>query len=214
MKSTILVIFFLVCFSHNIYSRPVSYPGGFTLMQMNDRYFSNLHLHFSPTSRYSLGLKIENHRENKYFFYGIQYNYLFKRINKKNSQANFYFKSAFGSTHTDESPNSGYQVPSGFFGFAADWEDRRFFTSYENKSFYASDISKYFFQKFRIGIAPYIGDYGDLHTWLMIQVEHLPKEDGEEINITPLFRFFKNVFLLETGLSLDKEAVLNLIIRF
>ena len=50
----------------------------------------------------------------------MQYNNLLKRINKKNSQANFYFKSAIGSTHSDEHPFSNHKVPAGFIGFATD----------------------------------------------------------------------------------------------
>lgn len=183
-------------------------------MQMNDGYFSNLHLHYSPSIKNSIGLKIDNNRVEKWTFAGIQYNNLLKRINKKKSQANFYLKSAIGSTHSDEYPFSSYQVPAGFIGFAADWEDRRFFTSYENKSFYSSDIAKYFQQKVRFGIAPYIGNYGDLHTWFMVQIEHNPKKQNEELNVTPLLRFFKDVYLLESGVSLDGEIILNAVVRF
>ena len=92
-------------------------------MQMNDGYFSNLHLHYSPSIKYSIGLKIENNRVEKWTFLGMQYNNLLKRINKKNSQANFYLKSAIGSTHSDEHPFSNHKVPAGFIGFATDWED-------------------------------------------------------------------------------------------
>ena len=89
-----------------------------------------------------------------------------------------------------------------------------FFTSYENKSFYSSDIAKYFQQKVRFGIAPYIGDYGDLHTWVMLQIQHTPKLETEEINVTPLLRFFKDVYLVESGVSLDGEIILNAVVRF
>jgi len=212
MKYVIFFIYFLSVIE--VHARPVSYPGGVTLMQMNDGYFSNLHLHYSPSIKNSIGLKIENNRVEKWTFAGIQYNNLLKRINKKKSQANFYLKSAIGSTHSDEHPFSNHQVLAGFIGFAADWEDRRFFTSYENKSFYSSDIAKYFQQKVRFGIAPYIGNYGDLHTWFMMQIEHNPKKINEEINVTPLLRFFKDVYLLESGVSLDGEIIFNVVVRF
>ena len=53
------VIFFYIFIFFEVYARPVSYPGGVTLMQINDGYFSNLHLHYSPSIKYSVGLKIE-----------------------------------------------------------------------------------------------------------------------------------------------------------
>ena len=64
-------------------ARPVSYPGGVTLMQMNDGYFSNLHLHYSPSIKYSIGLKIEKNRVEKWTFLGMQYNNLLKELIKK-----------------------------------------------------------------------------------------------------------------------------------
>ena len=212
MNYVIFFVFFLIFFE--IHARPVSYPGGVTLMQINDGYFSNLHLHYSPKVNYSIGLKIENNRVEKWTFTGIQYNGLLKRINKKNSQANFYSKTGFGYAHSDEDPFSNKQELAGFIGFAADWENRSFFISYENKSFYSLDIAKYFQQKVKFGIAPYIGNYGDLHTWFMLQIQHIPKLQTEEINVTPLFRFFKDVYLFEVGMSLDGEKILNLVVRF
>ena len=50
----------------------------------------------------------------------------------------------------------------------------------------------------RIGWAPYEGSYGELHTWLMLQVEHLPENDDTTI-ITPLLRLFKGAPPRRTG---------------
>ena len=48
----------------------------------------------------------------------------------------------------------------------------------------------------------------------MLQIQHTPKLENEEINVTPLFRFFKDVYLVESGVSLDGEIILNAVIRF
>ena len=68
-------------------------------------------------------------------------------------------------------------------------------------------------QSARVGIAPYIGDYGDLHTWLMLQVDHVPESD-EQITVTPLVRLFKDVHLLEAGMSNQGDVLFNYILRF
>jgi len=68
-------------------------------------------------------------------------------------------------------------------------------------------------QKGRVGIAPYIGDYGDTHTWLMLEVEHNPK-GKEEFIVTPLIRLFKDVYMLEAGVSSNEDILLNAVIRF
>lgn len=186
-------------------ARPVSYPGGTTFMQMNNVDVSSIHLHYSPAVNYSIGYKGEYWRDEEWQFHGIQFNYLINRWNKPSSQANFYLKSGLGMT-------DDYQFAA-FSGIALDWEDRRFFTLYENRLYEAGHINRFFTQKARIGIAPYIGDYGDLHTWLMIQVDHKPEKD-DSITITPLIRLFKKEYLVELGVSEGGDALFNFIIRF
>ena len=69
-------------------------------------------------------------------------------------------------------------------------------------------------QAARIGFAPYEGDYGDLHTWLMLQVENQPEAETPTV-ITPLVRFFYDVQLLEVGYTPEsEELMLNWIVRF
>ena len=48
----------------------------------------------------------------------------------------------------------------------------------------------------------------------MVQIEHNPKKQNEELNVTPLLRFFKDVYLLESGVSLDGEIIFNVVVRF
>lgn len=195
-------------FTHVAAARPVSYPGGWTLMQMNDGDSNSLHIHYSPTAKYSVGYKGEYWREKGWQFHGIQLNYLAKRWNQPKSQANLYFKSGAGAAF-----DGGEAEESGFAGIAFDWENRRFFTSYENRGVYAGDVDKFFTQKARIGVAPYIGDYGDLHTWLMLQVDHNPSKD-DEITFTPLVRMFRGNFLTEAGISDEGKVLFNAVIRF
>lgn len=190
-------------------ARPVSYPSGITLMQMNDMDSNSFHLHYSPTARYSIGYKGEYWREEQWQFHGLQINNLIKRWNKPTSQANFYLKSGIGLVFSDED-SAGISV---FTGVALDWEDRRFFTSYENRLYEAGGIDRFFMQKARVGVAPYLGDYGDLHTWLMVQVDHNPEKD-DPVSVTPLIRIFKSEYLAEIGVNEDGDALINFVIRF
>lgn len=212
-KITLAFIFFNI-FLSKAESRPVSYPKGWTAMQMNDVNMNSIHLHYSPTAKYSIGYKGEYWKEEKWQFHGLQLNYLIKRLNKQASQANLYFKSGAGIAHSDNNPFSNKLEKGGFVGIAADWENRRFFTSYENRYNYFGDINKSFMQKARVGIAPYIGDYGDIHTWLMLQAQHNPTFEGKEIVITPMMRIFKDVYLFEAGMSFDGDLLANAVIRF
>ena len=78
---------------------------------------------------------------------------------------------------------------------------------------YAGDIDKSYWQQARVGVAPYIGDYGDVHTWLMLQVEHAPS-DRYPVTITPLVRLFQGTKMLEAGVSTRGDVLLNLNLTF
>lgn len=190
--------------------RPVSYPGGWTVMQEANGDFASLHVHYSPTFQDSIGVYAENNWAVDTRFVGVQYNRLVRRWNAPQSQANLYFKAAGGLAEPFE---GGGAEPGGFVGIAADWETRRWFLGYEGRAFSYGD-DQFARQNARVGVAPYIGDYGDLHTWLMVQVEHRPESDTP-LALTGLVRFFYGTQLLEVGYTPETEAVMfNTIIRF
>ena len=142
-------------------------------------------------------------------FHGAQLNYLLNRSNKPKSQSNLYIKSVLGLCSYKDHQNKGTLL---FLAYHLR-EERRYFTSYENRVNLSKTIDRSFIQKARIGIAPYIGDYGDLHSWLMLQVEHAPQADNKVI-CTPMIRMFKGDFLAEAGISNYGQYLLNFIIRF
>lgn len=143
-------------------ARPVSYPGGWTVMLKNDVDINSAHVHYSPDAKNSIGPRHEYLRDKKANVDTLQWNRLLKRWNGAGYQANAYLKSGAGVAYDD-----GEYEPAFFTGFAADWETRRWFTMYENRFFHADDIEKFAKHKARIGVAPYIGDYGDLHLSLI-----------------------------------------------
>ena len=208
MKQLIFMAATAMLMSDAVMARPVSYPGGITVMQMNDMDSNQLHLHYSHTARYSIGYKAEYWDERRFRFNGAQFNYLVKRWNRPASQANVYIKSALGVAS-----NSQIDEPAGFISIAADWEDRRYFIMASSRYTEANDIDSFSMHKLRAGFAPYIGDYGDLHTWLMVQIDHNP-DNPDSVVVTPLVRLFKGVHLAEFGVSDEGDALFNLVIRF
>ena len=194
-------------------ARPISYPGGWTTMSMNDADSNMVHVNYTFTPKYSVGYVTEYWREEEWQFHGAQYNYLAKRWNNPGSQANFYLQAAAGAAHSDFGNFDNKNEFAGFAGAEIDWEDRRYFTSYENRLVYAGDIAKFFTHKARVGVAPYVGDYGDLHTWLMLQVDNNPG-NKDEITVTPLVRFFKSDYLVEVGVNNEGNALINATLRF
>ncbi|MCY4047724.1 MAG: hypothetical protein OXF42_06455 [Candidatus Dadabacteria bacterium] len=188
--------------------RPVSYPGGWTVMQMHNRANTSVHLHYSPTARHSIGVRALHSREEDVFALMFQSNTLLGRVNRPGSQANLYLKWAAGAGFEDDKA-----LPAAFAGVSADWETRRLFVRYENRAKALGKAGKSFTQSARVGIAPYLAEFGSLHTWLMLEVAHYP-ETGDEIEVTPVARFFKNALLAEVGYSINGKLTLNFIRRF
>ncbi|CAA6808451.1 MAG: Unknown protein [uncultured Campylobacterales bacterium] len=194
---------FLMCVcSFVLLSRPVSYPGGTTVMIQNDSKQNRIHIHYSPTQKYSIGIYDEYVRDLKSHNIGLQYNRLLNRKNSKLTQRNFYLKSKLGYLEDDI---------FGALGLAFDWESRKYFISYENEV-NVNGSSKEFIQKARVGIAPYVAKYGFLHTWIMLEIENEAKAE-DNILVSPILRLFKGDYLAELGLK-NKNIIFNLIVRF
>ncbi len=190
-------------------ARPVSYAGGWMFMTGNDLFENGASMIYSPTATASFGPFISHYRDTDGELAGIEFNWLAKRLNNRDSQANLFFLSGLGVANDDGDERAG-----GFAGLEADWESRRHYISYENRYTAAGEaVKQEFQQKARIGIAPYVAEAGGLHTWLMLQAEHFP-EEGEPWTVTPLVRVFKGDYLAEAGFSNKGSFLFNLMITY
>lgn len=191
-------------------AKPITYPGGVTLMTMNDTDSNLANITYTLNPHFSVGVQHEYLREPEANADTIEVNALLKRWNNKGSQANLFFKSGAGTAYKEGDTDAAL-----YGGVLADWENRRFFTSYENKFYKAGDIDSFARHTGRIGVAPYIGNAGDLHTWLMLQADYEPgKESGDDFSVTPLVRLFKGSALLEAGYNLDGGVLFHAMVNF
>ncbi len=213
MRFILIFIIFFGIVTDSSFARPISYAGGWTIMFKNDGNLNRVHAHFSPTHKLSIGHNLEYWHDEEFILNSLQINNLVKRWNKKNSQANFYIKSGIGLAYSDKSNFDGEIKLSGFTGISYDWENRSYFIKYQNRYTDADKIYDAFMQSITFGLAPYQGDFGDLHTWLMLKIEHKP-ENKENFEVTPLFRFFKSVHLVELGLNDRGKFLFNYFVRF
>lgn len=204
----ILPFLILLLAAGSAHARPVSYPDGWMLMLMNDIDSNAVQLNYTVTPKYALGFQHEYFRYEKFNIDAVTIDVLLKRWNNKGSQANLYLKSGGGVAY-----GSGDTDPAAYTGLEIDWENRRFFTFYENRFLYAGDQEKFVKHKARVGIAPYIGDYGDLHTWLMLQADYDAGKD-DSFSLTPMMRLFKGTSLLEAGYNLDGGILFNFTQQF
>ncbi|MGP1276064.1 MAG: hypothetical protein ACQRW7_11660 [Caulobacterales bacterium] len=204
MKNTLLAgaALALVCAGQSM-ARPVSYEGGWTVIGEHDRANSAIWAHYTPHHRYSIGYRGEWHREDDHAFHGLQATWLARRWFGQGYQANVYLSGAGGLAYgTGDNPAG--TGPAGSIGVMADWETRRWFVSYMARGFSGETTGASAMQAARIGVAPYVANYGALHTWLMVQVEHMPEAD-EPVGVTPLVRFFQGPLLAEAGWSLTDD---------
>lgn len=178
-------------------------------MTMHDSGVNNLELFYTLDPKSSVGWRHDYWRGPQAHMDAVQYNRLLKRWNAPASQANLYLRGGTGVAYDGD----GRVAPALYGGMAADWEDRRFYISYGNEFITAGDIYDKAAHTARIGVAPYIGNYGDLHTWLMLQADY-DHANGEDLTFTPLVRLFKGDTLMEFGVNLDRGAFFSLMRTF
>jgi len=161
VKYIISILLLLMC-CVAVQARPVSYPQAWTASTFNDgdRYIFNAH--YSPTAFYAIGYNAEYWRDEKFQLHALHLNNLLKRWNGEGSQANFYLQTGIGAAHSNEGDFDNLTEFVSFVGIATDWETRRYFASYQNRYLDAGNIAERFTQKFKLGLAPYLAEYGEL----------------------------------------------------
>lgn len=208
LKKALAVIALLCVFPLAGEAKPIPYKGGWMIMQENYTKENLLHAVYGISPDMSAGISTEWMKDSGYWLHSAQFNYLAYRRNEPDSQMNLFTLSGVGAALKDDAAH-----PAAWAGILADYETRRIFVSYENNYTYADTVESSFTQKARIGVAPYVGAFDDLHTWAMVQVEHYP--DGkDEIVATPLVRLFKDNYLVELGYGTNGEFLFNWNVTF
>ena len=182
-------------------ARPISYSGGSTLMVLTDNMKNSVYYHYSPSYKYSVGIENINDKVFDDSYSYARFTYLLDRKNTEYSQRNLYFQSGVSSKGFDEF----------FYGIHGDWETRRLFVGFGIKET-ERKIQDYIEQYYQIGVAPYLGDYGDLHTWIMIKAKDNSLEN--KWSTYPVLKFFKGNVLMEFGYSKKTKWDIHLMYRF
>lgn len=186
-------------------ARPVSWPGGVTVMAERTGDDAAVLVHYSVDPRVSLGLRQQWTPDGEPARTQLVATRLVKRWNEPASQANLYARAGLGMA---EGPG---RTGAADLEIMSDWETRRWYLSAAAKATRdGSDATGQL--KARVGIAPYEGDFGDLHTWLMLEADWKP-ERADPVLVRPLVRFFYDVHLLELGWSSDDELFAAYVLR-
>jgi len=198
-----VVLLFLLPVS--LFSRPVSYADSWTLEQKNEAFGHILSLHYSPTSRYSLGLYAQSKPNLNKSWYLLTCNALLKRWNFSAAQANVFFLSGVGFSR-----NNARMGGAAGCGVSLDYETRRMLVSYENRAVYAQHVEKSVHHIARAGFSPYVAPFDALQPWFLFQYE---KKRSKSV-FTPLVRLYRNNVLVEFGISTKGNILLNWVVTF
>lgn len=186
----------------NIEARPISYSGGTTLMFKSDNVSNSIYLHYSPTYKYSIGIeKVKNkfYDNNKNY---LRLTYLLNRKNTFTSQRNLYFQSGV-------MPNNTENI---FYGVHGDWETRKLFIGFGIKDIQSKYGMDYKDEYLQLGFAPYVGDYNDLHTWIMLKTKKNTLTN--KASTYPELKFFKGNALMKFGYGANTNWDLHFMYRF
>ena len=195
------------------HARPVTYPGGNMAMIENRDESTTVETMRTLTPAFAIGWHDEWDDEADMQFHGPMIAGLAKRWNMPDAQGNIFWMAGAGVAYDDVASAGPDAKPAAYAAVEADWENRRFYTQYQAKGFWAEDIDETFSQRARLGVAPYVAEAGKLHTWAILQIDHEP-EDDHPVSVSPVIRLFKGALLAEAGVSLDGDGFASFMFYF
>ena len=190
-------------------AKPLSYVGGTMVMQENDETGYTLSIDYTFNPHFAVGLYSKYEiGGNEFWMAGPQLNTLIKRWNQPDGQGNIFSMTGLGMARQGSN-----NQPAAWAALLADYETRRWFFSYEPRVMYAGNIEKSFWQRAYVGFAPYLANYDELNTWLLLRVDHHPAKDDHFV-VTPVLRFFYKTIWLEVGYSSNNHVMVNWTVQF
>ncbi len=129
-------------------------------------------------------------------------NYLMKRWNLENAQANIFGWGSLGSARTGDNDASSFAWNA---GIQFDYETRGVYASLKSDYYSSSDFS-HRIDTVQLGFAPYAHEYATLATWFVVQARQYTGEiyDGTEVAL--LLRLFKRGAWIEAGPTTDGKV--------
>lgn len=191
-------------------AHPVAFDGAWQLMLGRTGDVSNFELYHSYTASEAFGLHamwFQDGQDDEAFLVA-QHNWLLKRWNLPAAQANVYGGLGAGIADRD----GGATGPAALGFFRADYETRRVYTSFDSKVVGSEDVNRGVFA-YSAGFAPYLAEFDELNTWMIVQFEHVTGMD-RDLEIIPKLRFFKDNYFFEIGCSLEGRWLANFMIHF
>ena len=200
----------LLIFASTAEAKPVSFKDGYGVMSSFTPERFDTELNYSYSNRQAVGIstiQLLDEADTPRFYFA-QLNFLARRWNELESQANLYVSLGAGELRLHDTSDL-----AGLVALEADYETRRIYTALTVEHLQAEESHDYTRLRYRAGVAPYLAPFDSLQTWIIGQVEFNP-DLVEELTVTPLLRFFYNNLALELGSSVKGEIFLATMIHF
>ncbi|MCY4524059.1 MAG: hypothetical protein OXB84_04900 [Halobacteriovoraceae bacterium] len=209
------IFFFLTSFiALDVQAHPVSFQDSMGIMGYHNPKMSHLQLNYSwkywlatGLHHFSIRPRSQDKVKNANFF---STNLVLKRWNGSNYQANLY--TILGAGRSDI---SGSTQDAGLGVFQFDIEDRKYYFLTKYAHIQNPDDAELKQTTVRIGLAPYVGGFDDIHSWFILewQKNNIINSKVDE-DVTSYLRFFYENVLFEIGYSFDGNAKFNYITHF
>ena len=197
------IFFTLIILLSSVSAHPVIFKNGKVFWITQNPSFNDIRLGVSKTNSWLIGGRLLEDRKSNETFALVNNNYLAKRWNNRNSQANFYLLSSVGL-------NTRNSKSMGTIGIHGDWEDRRFMVMQmiEHFSHNSALVSNT-----RLAYSPYKVDYSKTSTWLIAHYRIEYNDNQYSYMFFPVIRLFKKNYLFEIGYN-GNDSFLSFMTHF
>ncbi len=192
------------------HAHPVPYQGAVGVMTWNQPFMSDdwITYSFRPDMAFAARHMRFDMPEGRSQYYAPQLDYLVKRWNLPDAQANIYAYGSYGAMNFQNQTTG-----AGLAGTEADAESRRLYASAKYERMWARTGPDFYHVEARLGAAPYAAEFSEIAAWFMIQYQHHPMLTRKDM-VTPLIRLFYKSVLFESGVSTQGDWMLNFMFHF
>ena len=195
--------FALIILFSSISAHPVIFKNGKVFWLTQNPSFNDIRFGVSKTSNWLIGGRLLEDKKTDEAFALINNNFLAKRWNSRNSQANLYLLTSVGL-------NTKNSEPMGSLGIHGDWENRQIMIM-QMLEYYNHNSS--IVATSRIAYSPIAVDYSKLSTWLIAHYRVEYKDQKYSYMLIPVVRLFKKNYLFEFGFNGD-DSFFSLMTHF
>ena len=195
-------------------SKPIAYAHGTTVMaEYGAGTMTELQVFYAPRYFLSAGagyLTLESELDaSKVDIAYARLNYLVKRWNLDDAQANVFAWGGAGNARIDDSRNElAWNA-----GMQFDFETRRIYASAKS-DYHDGQSFSHRIDTVQLGVAPYRHDYEGLATWFVVQGRNYTGGIRENVEWALLLRLFKGSAWIEAGPTTDGKLQAMFMVNF